>query len=184
MNEMIADQKEQEETAKPSELHAKREPFSLVSDPLPHKPAEVVRRSDVGRVSGKRVAWGSWLSTTAVLDLAYLFHGCVLRASVGEEADCLRSRPTPATGMLPKNKSESSSTADDAIEDQLKRSGNFASVRKQTLPELAEDSESSLGRVEYAPSEVSDKEEEPVTLVLPVPIAYLMRRKRPPLASV
>ena len=31
MNEMIADQKEQEETAKPSELHgAKREPFSWV----------------------------------------------------------------------------------------------------------------------------------------------------------
>ena len=70
MNEMIADQKEQEETAKPSELHgAKREPFSLGSDPLPSKPAEVVRRSDVGRVSGKRVAWGSWLSTTAVLIL-------------------------------------------------------------------------------------------------------------------
>ena len=173
MNEMIADQKEQEETAKPSELHgAKREPFSLGSDPLPSKPAEVVRRSDVGRVSGKRVAWGSWLSTTAVLILLIYSMVAFFGRQSGRKQIASDQDQPQATGAA-ENKSESSSTADDAIEDQLKRSGNFASVRKQTLPELAEDSESSLGRVEYAPSEVSDKEEEPVTLVLPVPIAYL-----------
>ena len=46
MNEMFADQQEQEERAKACELHGReRDPFSFESDPLPSKPAEVVRGS-------------------------------------------------------------------------------------------------------------------------------------------